>query len=92
MPSAPQLKIAVLVRTNELVGQVMFELQRRGILASEEGGNPLTNSAAVQLILSLLTLGRSPAGFRRSVSFGELALGRPVGACETIATMPRRRR
>jgi ATP-dependent exoDNAse (exonuclease V) beta subunit len=57
---APQLSIGILVRTNELVGLMMFELQKRGIPASEEGGNPLTDSAAVQLILSLLTLADHP--------------------------------
>ncbi len=57
---SPRLEIAVLVRTNQSVGRVMFELQRRGILASEEGGNPLTNSAAVQLVLSRLTLSDHP--------------------------------
>jgi ATP-dependent exoDNAse (exonuclease V) beta subunit len=53
---APHLSIAVLVRTNKMVGQVIFELQRRQIAASEEGGNPLTDAASVQLVMSLLQL------------------------------------
>ena len=48
--------VAVLVRTNESVGRFIYELHRRGIEASEEGGNPLVDSAAVQLVLSLITL------------------------------------
>ncbi len=56
----PQRSIAVLVRTNELVGRVIYELRSRGIAASEEGGNPLTDSAAVQLVVSLLQLADFP--------------------------------
>jgi ATP-dependent helicase/nuclease subunit A len=58
--AAPHTSVAVLVRTNEFVGQMMYALQRLRIPASEEGGNPLTDSAAVQLILSLLTLADHP--------------------------------
>lgn len=57
---APHLSIAVLVRRNSMVGQVIYELQRLGISASEEGGNPLTDSAAVQLIVSRLILAEHP--------------------------------
>ncbi len=57
---APHLSIAVLVRRNAMVGQVIYELQRLGISASEEGGNPLTDSAAVQLIVSRLILAEHP--------------------------------
>ena len=39
---------------------MIYELRSRGIDASEEGGNPLTDSPAVQLILSLLTLADHP--------------------------------
>jgi ATP-dependent exoDNAse (exonuclease V) beta subunit len=56
----PHVSVAVLVRTNELVGRMMHALQKQGIPASEEGGNPLTDSAAVQLVLSLLTLADHP--------------------------------
>ncbi|MCA9090250.1 MAG: UvrD-helicase domain-containing protein [Planctomycetaceae bacterium] len=60
LQEAPGRSIGVLVRTNASIGQIIYELNRRGIAASEEGGNPLTDSAAVQLILSLLRLADHP--------------------------------
>lgn len=58
--TTPDRSVAVLVRKNELVASSIFELQRLGVAASEEGGNPLTDSAAVQLIISLLQLADFP--------------------------------
>jgi ATP-dependent exoDNAse (exonuclease V) beta subunit len=55
-----QLTIGVLARRNEAVGQMIHELRRLDVPASEEGGNPLTDSAAVQLVLSALTLADHP--------------------------------
>jgi ATP-dependent helicase/nuclease subunit A len=52
--------IGVLVRSNDAVGQLISRLRRLGIDASEEGGNPLTDAASVQLILSLLRLADHP--------------------------------
>ncbi len=52
--------IGVLTRSNAAVGQLIFELQSLGVPASEEAGNPLTDSAAVRLILSLLRIADHP--------------------------------
>jgi len=52
----PQRSIGVLVRTNRVVNEMIYHLTERGIPASEEGGNPLDDSAAVGLISSLLHL------------------------------------
>ncbi len=52
--------IGVLVRTNAEVGNMIFHLQQMGIPASEEGGNPLTDSAAVELVLAALKLADHP--------------------------------
>ncbi len=52
--------LAVLVRTNASVGRMINLLRSQGIPASEEGGNPLTDSAAVGLVLSLLQLADHP--------------------------------
>lgn len=58
---APEHSIGVLVRTNDAVAHLIYLLRdRHGILASEEGGNPLTDSPAVELILSLLRLADHP--------------------------------
>lgn len=56
--SLPGASVGVLVRTNKTVARLIYELKKgeTGIDASEEGGNPLTDSPAVALMLSLLTL------------------------------------
>ncbi len=48
--------IGVLARTNKQIAELIFELGLLGVRASEEGGNPLTDSAAVNLVLSGLRL------------------------------------
>lgn len=53
----PSRTIGVLVRKNETVARLIYLLRNDAIepiAASEEGGNPLTDSLAVQLVLSLL--------------------------------------
>ncbi|HWL08453.1 MAG TPA: UvrD-helicase domain-containing protein, partial [Planctomicrobium sp.] len=60
LKQAPGASIGILTRKNPTVGRLIFELTQLGIDASEEGGNPLTDSAAVQLILSLFTLADHP--------------------------------
>ena len=57
---APDKSIGVLVRANELVAEIIYMLREAGINASEEGGNPLTDSAAVQTILAAFTLADHP--------------------------------
>jgi ATP-dependent helicase/nuclease subunit A len=53
--------VGVLVRKNQTVGKLIFELRRQHVLASEEGGNPLTDSAAVLIVLSALRMADHPA-------------------------------
>lgn len=57
---APGRSIGVLVRRNVAVARMIYELRQRNVEASEEGGNPLSDSPAVQLVLSLLTLADHP--------------------------------
>jgi ATP-dependent exoDNAse (exonuclease V) beta subunit len=56
----PTATIGVLCRKNPTVGRMIFELRQLGMPASEEGGNPITDSPAVEGILSLLTLADHP--------------------------------
>jgi ATP-dependent helicase/nuclease subunit A len=56
----PTASIGVLCRKNPTVGRMIFELRQLGIPASEEGGNPITDSPAVEGILSILTLADHP--------------------------------
>lgn len=52
--------IGILVRTNKDVASVIALLRERNIAGSQDGGNPLTDSAAVELILSLVHLADHP--------------------------------
>ena len=47
-------RIGVLVRRNEAASQMIGLLRRRGVHASEEGGNPLVDAVSVQVLMSLL--------------------------------------
>lgn len=58
---APDRSIGVLTRTNDAVARLIFELGELDIRASEEGGVPLTDSSAVLVILSALTMADHPA-------------------------------
>lgn len=54
------LTIGVLVRTNDAVAHFIASLRELGIVASDEGGNRLDDSAAVQLALSAMRLADHP--------------------------------
>ena len=56
----PTKSIGVLVRTRAEIGELIFRLRQLGIPASEEGGNPLTDSAAVEIVLATLKLADAP--------------------------------
>lgn len=53
----PGRKVAILLRKNKLMPRIIAEIRGRfpDVDVSGEGGNPLTDSRAVELILSLLT-------------------------------------
>ena len=57
----PKATIGVLVRSNKVISPLIARLQARNVLASGEGGNPLTDSAAVLHFLSLLHLADHPS-------------------------------
>ncbi len=52
----PDKSIGVLTRKNAQIARLIFELGNLDVRASEEGGNPLTDSAAVNVVLSGLRL------------------------------------
>ena len=56
----PDKSIGVLVRANDLVAELIYMLREAGINASEEGGNPLVDSAAVLTVLAAFTLADHP--------------------------------
>jgi ATP-dependent helicase/nuclease subunit A len=82
----PGLRIGVLVQRRKRIPRLLHELRGRGVLASGEGGNHLTDSDAVLVLLSLLRLadhpgdsvaafhvGTSPVAECLGVDFGETA-------------------
>ncbi len=75
----PNCSIGVLVRTNAAVARMIYELRRRDVDASEEGGNPLTDSPAVQLLMSLLTLADHPGDTAARYHVAHSPLADPVG-------------
>lgn len=56
----PKRSLGVLVRTNAMVSQLIHLLQKNGINASGEGGNPVTDDPAVELVLAALQLSDHP--------------------------------
>ncbi len=79
---SPGLGIGVLVRRNKAVARLIFELRLRGIEASEEGGNPLTDSPAVQIVLSLLTLADHPGDTAARYHVANSPMAASVGLCD----------
>ncbi len=76
---APGFSIGVLVRRNSAVAWLIRRLRQMGIEASEEGGNPLTDSPAVQWILSLLALADHPGHSVARYHVAHSPLGPAVG-------------
>ena len=71
--------IGVLTRTNQAVAQLIFLLERLGVDVSQEGGNPLTDSAAVELVLSALMMAEHPGDGRWSFHVQHSPLGEIPG-------------
>lgn len=75
--------VGVLVRTNNAVARLIYELRsRHKQIASEEGGNPLTDSIAVQVVLSLLRLADHPGDTIARFHVATSPLGPQVGLTE----------
>lgn len=77
--AAPDKTVGVLVRKNKTVGRLIYLLRSRGIHASEEGGNPLTDSDGVNLVLSLLSLADHPGDTAARFHVATSCLGPKVG-------------
>ncbi len=60
LTSKSTASVGVLFRTNADVGRMISLLRELGVSASQDGGNPLNDSAAVELMLSLVHLADHP--------------------------------
>jgi ATP-dependent helicase/nuclease subunit A len=76
---APGKSVGVLVRNNDAIATLIQSLGRGGVSASEEGGNPLTDSPPVLIVLSLLALADHPGDTVARFHVAHSALGRAVG-------------
>lgn len=75
----PQATVGILVRTNRCIPQIIFNLRELGIAASEEGGNPLTDSPPVAAAVSLLQLADHPGDTAALFHVATSPLGKIVG-------------
>ncbi|MBW3542502.1 MAG: UvrD-helicase domain-containing protein, partial [Planctomycetes bacterium] len=73
--NCPHHTIGALVRKNATVTRLIYELRRRGVSASEEGGGTMTDAAAVLLIRSLLELADHPGHTAARFHVASSALG-----------------
>lgn len=74
--------IAVLLRENKLIPRVIAELTHLRVDAIQEAGSPLTDSAAVQAVLSVLDLASSPANEYALYHAGFSVVGRALGLAQ----------
>ncbi len=67
------------------MAQLIYKLRQRGVPASEEGGNPLTDSVAVQIILSILKLADHPGDTIARFHVVQSPLAAPLGLTDHTA-------
>jgi ATP-dependent helicase/nuclease subunit A len=85
----PSARIGVLVRTNRAAEQVIARLKgRENIVASAEGGNPLDDSPAVELLLSVLALVDHPSDSAARFHVGTSPLAASLGLDSATASAP----
>jgi ATP-dependent helicase/nuclease subunit A len=85
----PGASIGVLTRSNDAVRRVMAELRELRVPASEEGGNPITDSAAVGLVLSLLRMADHPGDSVARFHVAASPLGESLGLKNNAASAAR---
>jgi ATP-dependent helicase/nuclease subunit A len=76
---APEGTIGVLVRSNKAIPRLLHALRRRGVAASGEGGNPVTDAEAVQLALSALHLADHPGDGLARLHVATSPFGKALG-------------
>lgn len=77
--AAPHGTVGVLTRSNKAIPRILHALRRRGVAASGEGGNAVTDSEAVQVALSALHLADHPGDGVARLHLATSALGAALG-------------
>jgi ATP-dependent helicase/nuclease subunit A len=75
----PTFRIAILLRTNKWMAEILHNLRSRGIDAVKEGGNPLTDSPAVAAVVSLFQACAHPGDTAAIYHVASGPLGRALG-------------
>jgi ATP-dependent helicase/nuclease subunit A len=76
---APGCTVGVLVRSNAMVAELIYLLRKLDVPASEEGGNPLLDSPAVGLLMSLLEFADHPGNTACRFHVAKIPLGENLG-------------
>jgi ATP-dependent helicase/nuclease subunit A len=79
LAKAPNATVGVLTRKNIGVARMIAELRTLGVPASQEGGNPLTDSTAVQIVLAGLRFADHPGDSAGRYFVAHTPLGPPLG-------------
>jgi ATP-dependent exoDNAse (exonuclease V) beta subunit len=87
---SPTASVGILMREHKYIPELIHRLRCRGIDASGEGGNPLTDSEAVLAFLSLLQLADHPADTAAAFHLASSPFGAQIGLA-TGADAARRR-
>ncbi len=82
----PRLTVGILLRRNRSVKSVLESLWERGIRASGEGGNPLTDSWCVCVLLAALRLSEHPADKISGFLVSRTPLGSALGISSAADT------
>ncbi|WP_417746549.1 UvrD-helicase domain-containing protein [Rosistilla oblonga] len=80
----PGKSIGILTRTNQTVGRMIYLLRELGLDVSQEGGNPLIDSAAVEMILSAVRLAEHPGDLRWRFHLANSPLAESLGLTQAI--------
>ncbi len=80
----PEATIGVLLRANKVIPRLIAKLQMEGLPVSGEGGNPLTDSAAVLHLLSLLHLADHPSDTMAAFHLSSSPLPAVLGCADVM--------
>ncbi|MCK4873767.1 MAG: UvrD-helicase domain-containing protein [Phycisphaerales bacterium] len=81
---APQARIAVLLRRNRHVADLIHELKLLDIPASEEGGNLLTDAPPVAVAMSLLHMADHPGDAAARFHIATSPMGEAIGLTDPM--------
>jgi ATP-dependent helicase/nuclease subunit A len=79
LAEAPRATVGILLRRRRWIPELIHALREAGIAASDEGGNPLTDSVAVLQALSMLHLADHPGDLAAALHVATSPFGKKIG-------------